>query len=100
MKIMVAIGVILLPIILLQIYSLLGRWRFILDGIAVISAMLFGITSATAVYQIRRDGTIFMTNIHQLFDNYTFLISGAYLGIYGLSMLIRYFVKQYKKILQ
>ena len=75
---------------------MLGRWVVILDVVAVIAVILFEVTSAVAVYQIRRDGTIFMTNIHRLFDNYIFLISAAYLGINGAMQLIRYTFRHYK----
>jgi len=97
MEIIVAISVLILPFIVLFLYSLLGKWKFIIDVLAVLAALLFAIVSTVAIYQIRRDGTIFMTNIHRLFDNYIFLISGAYLGMYGLFQLIRYSIRQYKK---
>ncbi|TCZ80093.1 hypothetical protein E0485_04340 [Paenibacillus albiflavus] len=95
MEIIVGISVVILPFIVLFLYRLLGKWRFIIDVVAAVAAMSFAIVSTVAVYQIRRDGTIFMTNIHRLFDNYIFLISGAYLGMYGLCQLIRYSIKKF-----
>lgn len=96
MVFLVTLSVVVLPFIMLAVYQLLGRWVVILDVVAVIAVILFEVTSAVAVYLIRRDGTIFMTNIHRLFDNYIFLISAAYLGIYGAMQLIRYMFRHYK----
>lgn len=55
---------------------------------AIISAIIFGDIAAVSVYQIIIDKTVFMTKIHAIFLNPFFLITGAYLGVYAVYMLI------------
>nr|WP_285890880.1 transposase [Mesobacillus maritimus] len=58
------------------------RWMVFFDSLAVLSALVFGNISAMAIFQIIKDDTVFMTNIHGLFLDSVFLITGAYLGLY------------------
>ena len=84
MSILIVVLVCILPPFLLAGAWLFPAWRFILDGLAVLAAYVFGIISALSIYQILRDETVFMTNIHAVFQNNLFLLSGGYLGTYGM----------------
>ncbi|WP_246596315.1 transposase [Bacillus alkalicola] len=59
-----------------------GRLCLIYHIIALLSILIFGNIAAIAIYSILRDNTVFMTNIHGIFLNPFFLISGVYIGIY------------------
>jgi hypothetical protein len=58
------------------------RIRFYFHLGALLSALIFGNISTFAIYDILKDETVFMTNIHAIFLNPIFLLTGAYLGIY------------------
>lgn len=54
----------------------------IFNIIAVISILIFGNIAATSIYQILIDNAVFMTTIHGVFLNPSFLITGGYLGVF------------------
>jgi hypothetical protein len=87
--IMVALSI-LIPISMLISAWLFTMCRLIYHVLAVGCAYVFGIISALAIYEILRDETVFMTNIHGIFQNGLFLLSGAYLGCYGIYTLLRW----------
>lgn len=66
----------------------------IFNTIALISAVIFGNIAATSIYQVIIDNTIFMTEIHAIFLNPFFLITGAYLGVYIIYRLIMITLKE------
>ncbi|WP_407869290.1 transposase [Paenibacillus sp. P36] len=83
---------IILILLLIPACMLVGSWMFISCRIwfhilAMVSAYVFGIISALAVNDILRDDTVFMTNIHGVFNNQLFLLSGGYLGCYGIYLM-------------
>jgi Na+(H+)/acetate symporter ActP len=66
----------------------------IFNLMAIISYVVFGGISAISIYEIIKHDVVFMTNIHAVFLNIYFLISGSYIGIYGLYQLINLTIKQ------
>lgn len=79
---------ILLPLIM---HFLQIKWislHFIYNLAAIVSALILGNIASVSIYQIIRDQTVFMTNIHAIFLNPYFLITGSYLGIYILYRLL------------
>ncbi|TXK73840.1 transposase [Paenibacillus sp. N3.4] len=88
MSVLLVILIILVPPAMLVSVWLFTSWKAIYHGLAVICGYVFGILSALAIYRILHDKTVFMTNIHGIFENNLFLISGAYLGSYGIYMLL------------
>lgn len=67
-----------------------GRYvkaRRTLDALACLAAFVFFVTVAGAVLKTLLDDTVFMTEVHSVLLNPAFLISGAYLGPYGVSRL-------------
>jgi hypothetical protein len=87
---------IVIPLLMLALARAFPLCRRLFDGIAVLSAYVFGIIAALAVYEILRDDAVFMTRIHGVFNNAWFLASGAYLGNYGLYKLIQMMIRQWK----
>ncbi|GIP31260.1 transposase [Paenibacillus sp. J2TS4] len=84
MKILLIAASIAVPILMLALekkFPHLRRWYSL---VALIAAWGFGIITILSIYDILRDGTVFMTHIHRVFLNPVFLGSGAYLGNYGI----------------
>jgi DMSO reductase anchor subunit len=82
MKFILIMGSIVAPILLFFLQKAKPGLRLILNLTAVLSAIVFGNISTLAIYEIIQDKTVFMTNIHAIFLNPLFLITGAFLGIY------------------
>ncbi|PGZ93024.1 transposase [Bacillus sp. AFS029533] len=94
MKTLIFCSIIFFPIIMNGLARFNRIFRTIFNLIAIISYVVFGGISAIAIYEIIKHDVVFMTNIHAVFLNIYFLISGAYLGIYGLYQLINLMMKQ------
>lgn len=88
MKFLIILSSIISPIVFVYLHSINKKTGTVLNGIAFIAALVFGIISALSIYQIIIDNTVFMTAIHGIFLNPFFLITGAYLGVYILYRLI------------
>lgn len=54
----------------------------------IVSALVFGNITAVYIYNVLVENAVFMTTIHGILLNPFFLLSGAYLGIYGIYLLI------------
>jgi hypothetical protein len=93
---LILLSAIVIPLLMLGLVWAFPLSRRLFDGFAVLSAYVFGIIAAIAVYEILRDDAVFMTRIHGIFNNAWFLASGAYLGNYGLYKLIHMMVRQWK----
>ncbi|WP_256218323.1 transposase [Bacillus sp. MUM 116] len=65
------------------------RFRYIFNLGVIVSAIIFGNIASLSIYEIIKDNTVFMTNIHSIFLNPFFLLTGGYLGIYILYRLIK-----------
>lgn len=94
MSIMIVLLMILIPACMLIGAWLFTACRIIFLVLALGSVYVFGGISAVAVYEILRDDTVFMTNIHAVFKNQLFLLSGAYLGCFGIYMLWRWLFRE------
>jgi hypothetical protein len=94
MSSIITVFILLIPPGMLISSWLFASFRFIYHALAGACAYVFGIISALAVYGILRDETVFMTNIHGVFKNEFFLFSGAYLGSYGIYMILRWMLKE------
>ncbi|WP_409342474.1 transposase [Paenibacillus sp. MBLB4367] len=98
MGLLMTAAVILLPLLLIALQWMFGRWSFLIDAAALLCALCAGIIAALAVYEIRRDGTVFMTDIHKLFTNDLFLLTSGYLGIYGIAKLCMHMFNRYRAL--
>jgi hypothetical protein len=87
-KILLVIGILVVPFLLLFFESLWGKFRLILNIVAILSTMVFGMILSLAVYQVILDNKVLMTNIHAILLNPFFLITVSYLGLYILYRLL------------
>lgn len=88
MKILIIVGSVVIPVIMVVLQRKNSKFQIFFNTAAILSALLFGNIASIAIYNIIMDDTVFMTNIHGLFLNPFFLITGAYLGLYLLYTLI------------
>ncbi|WP_099157144.1 transposase [Virgibacillus ndiopensis] len=88
MKIVLIFGIILLPLIMFFAQKYLIKFRLIFNIGALISTFVFGNITSLSIYQIIKDNTVLMTNIHAVFLNPFFLITGSYMGVYILYRLL------------
>ncbi|MDR6553920.1 transposase [Paenibacillus qinlingensis] len=94
MSIIIVLFVILIPLVMLCSSWVLQSFKPVFSGAAVLSAYVVGSIIAVNVYQILRDDTVFMTNIHVIFTNKLFLFTGAYLGAYGIYVMWHCFLQE------
>ncbi|WNR45737.1 transposase [Paenibacillus roseipurpureus] len=97
MSIMIVLLIILIPPVMGICSWLFEIGRHVFAGAAVLSAYIVGIVISLAIHDILRDDTVFMTNIHVVFTNTLFLFCGAYLGAYGIYVLLLHFLKGLRK---
>lgn len=88
MKIALILGSIILPLLMFYTRNRWGVIKRIFNLGAVLSLVIFGDIAALAIYQIIKDNTVFMTAIHAVFLNPYFLITGGYLGVYSIYLLM------------
>lgn len=79
---------ILLPLTMFYLRKKWAMLHAVFNVIALVSMLVFGNIAAVAVYQIIRDNTVFMTNIHAIFLNPFFLMTSSYFGIYIIYQLL------------
>ncbi len=85
---------ILLPLAMFYLCKKWAMLHVVFHVTALVSTLIFGNIAAVAVYQIIRDQTVFMTNIHAIFLNPFFLISSAYFGLYIIYQLLNVTMKR------
>lgn len=88
MKLLLVVLSISLPIVMFVMQKYFEKIRILFNIIALLSALIFGNIASLAIYEILKDQTVFMTNIHAIFLNSYFLITGGYLGLYILYRLL------------
>lgn len=98
LSVIVVVSVVILPLLLLSVQGMSKGMRLVTDAFAVLCAIVAGAIVAMAVYEVRRDGTVFMTNFHKIFNNDLFLIASGYLGIYGIALLVGCAFRRYREL--
>lgn len=94
MKFFIVLASILLPVLMVFSAKRWNKVERIFNWVALVSSITFGNIAATSVYEILKDNTVFMTNIHGIFLNPYFLITGSYLGIYLIYQLLHIAIKR------
>jgi hypothetical protein len=82
MKLLLISGSIAAPSLMILSRKIWPKLRIYYNVAAILSALVFGNISSLAIYGILKDKTVFMTNIHGIFLNPLFLLTGSYLGVY------------------
>ncbi|PEJ57123.1 transposase [Bacillus sp. AFS002410] len=94
MKTLLVVTIIIFPIIMYGLARTYPILNTIFNFIAIISYIVFGGIASISIYDIIKNNVVFMTNIHAVFLNIYFIMSGSYLGLYGLYQLINVTMKQ------
>ncbi|MDH4422279.1 MULTISPECIES: hypothetical protein [Bacillus] len=95
MKLLIGI----LPIVLSYIFYLLAKHptiRIALHICAYLALYVLGTILSINIYDVLIQNLVFMTSIHAILLNPFFLISGAYIGIYTLYLLLSYIITNIK----
>jgi len=87
MRFLLISGSMIVPLLMYFLQRKWATFRLVFDVIAIISVLVFGNIASLSIYQIIKDNTVLMTNIHAVFLNPFFLITGAYMGIYIIYLL-------------
>ncbi|MGO4889307.1 transposase [Anaerobacillus sp. MEB173] len=90
MKPLLIVGSIIFPMIMVLCARKWRRIPVVFNVGAMVAALIFGNIASIAIYNIIIDNTVFMTNIHGIFLNPVFLVTGAYLGLYLFYLLAIY----------
>ncbi|MCR8645204.1 transposase [Paenibacillus sp. N1-5-1-14] len=89
MGLIIWIGALVIPWLMVIVANRYRTCKLAFAWIGFISIWIAGSIAAVGIYEIVRDQTVFMTNIHAVFLNPLFLGSGAYVGMYVLYLSIR-----------
>ncbi|AHD04619.1 hypothetical protein ERIC2_c07780 [Paenibacillus larvae subsp. larvae DSM 25430] len=79
---LIILGSVIAPFLMILCQKIRFKFRLFFNVLAILSALVFGNISSISIYGIIKDQTVFMTNIHGIFLNPLFLLTGSYLGIY------------------
>ena len=93
LKLLLIVGSVVIPVIMVVLHKKGTKFQIFFNIAAILAALLFGDIASIAIYNIIKEDTVFMTNIHGLFLNPLFLLTGAYLGVYLLYTLILWTLK-------
>lgn len=88
MKALLVLGSVIFPLIMFFLQRKWIRFRLVFNLSAIIATLVFANISSLSIYQIIIDNTVLMTNIHKIFLNPYFLITGSYIGVYVLYRLL------------
>jgi len=88
MPILIILVSFVVPLIMVYMQSKWMPLRSLFNIVAIVTGLVFVNISASSVYKIIKDQTVFMTKIHAVFLNPFFLATGAYLGVFFLYRLL------------
>ncbi|MBY6036688.1 transposase [Fictibacillus nanhaiensis] len=88
MKIFLIFGSILFPLFMFVLQRAWFKCRLFFNLAALLALLVFSNLISIGIYQIIKNKTVFMTNIHGLLLNPLFLLTGAYLGVYLLYRMV------------
>ncbi|ASS76419.1 hypothetical protein CIG75_16620 [Tumebacillus algifaecis] len=86
MNVLLIVSIVALPLFLFFLRKHRLAWLF--DLLSVIATWLFLITTGLSILEIKRMGVEFTTHIHEIFNNWLFLSTSGYLGVYSVYRLL------------
>lgn len=86
MQILLSLGAIFAPLILFLLRHRSFAWLF--DLLAALSLLLANLSAGLSVLEIKQMNTEFTTHIHEVFNNWLFLGTLGYLGVYTVYRLL------------
>jgi hypothetical protein len=96
-KLLLILGSVAVPLFMVGLQKKWPRHEVIFHLLAILAALTFGNISAINIYEVLVNNTVFMTTIHSIFLKPLFLISGAYLGVYMVYLMIFWTLKRLNK---
>ncbi|HFK1456130.1 hypothetical protein [Bacillus cereus group sp. Bce001] len=87
------------PVVLSFIFYWFAKYptfRIALHTLAYLTLYVLGTIISIHIYDVLMQDLVFMTSIHGILLNPFFLISGAYIGIYTLYLLLSYTITNIK----
>ncbi|GAA3408626.1 hypothetical protein ACFFNY_07615 [Paenibacillus hodogayensis] len=97
MKILIVIGIVLVPAVMVLFRWMSARMKLLIDALGLVSAFGSGILTAFAVFDIRQHNTVYETEVHRVFDSMWFMGFSSYLGLYLLARLLWDVLKAYRE---
>jgi len=88
MPVLIIMVSIVVPLTMIYLQRKWMMLRYLFHLAAIVTGLIFVNISATSVYKIIRDQSVFMTKIHAVFLNPFFLTTGAYLGVFLIYRLV------------
>jgi uncharacterized membrane protein len=88
MKFLLMLGSIVGPILMILFQKIWCKLRLLYNVVAILSSIVFGNILSFAIYEVIKDKTVFMTNIHGILLNPLFLLTGSFLGVYFIYRLV------------
>ena len=86
MQILLSLGAIVGPILMFILRH--RRYAFLFDLLAALSLLLANLSAGWSVVEIKQMNTEFTTHIHEVFNNWMFLLTLGYLGVYTVYRLL------------
>lgn len=96
MKVLLAAGALLVPVVLLLLRWMFGRMGTLLDLLAIACGYYAGIVIAIVVYDSIAHGMVLSTEVHKVLNMPLFLLAGSYLGNYGMYRLLLTAWREYR----
>lgn len=88
MKILIVILSVFVPLIMYFLQRKYPHLQRIYHIMALIALLVFGNLAALQVYEVIIEDAVYSFQIHSIFLNPLFMISGAYLGVYVIYLLL------------
>jgi hypothetical protein len=88
MKLLFMLGSIVAPFLMILFQKIWCKLRLLYNVAAILSTLVFGNILSFAIYEVIKDNTVFMTQIHGILLNPLFLLTGSYLGVYFIYRLV------------
>lgn len=88
MKFLLVAGTVVVPLVMYYLQQKQSKIKTLFHLIAFVALITFANIVVIKVYEINVDGTVFTMKIHGLFVNPLFLVSGAYLGVYVIYLVL------------
>lgn len=88
MKIIIVALSVMVPLIMYILQINRPRLRKLYHILALIALVVFGNIASLKIYDVIIDNTVYSFEIHSIFLNPLFIITGAYLGVYAIYLLL------------
>lgn len=88
MKLLLITGSIIVPFLMVYIQYRWKGTRTLFSILMLICIIIAGDIAALSIWQVIKDNALFMTHIHGIFLNPLFIVTGAYIGVYTIYLIV------------